>query len=849
MPQPQSPHQIIAGRYRLERVLGRGGMGVVWQATDELMGRAVAVKEVRVPLGLPADDRLRFGERALREARSAGRINHPAVVAIHDVVPATGEDEAVYIVTELVDAPTLADLLDREGALPPERVATIAVRVLGALGAAHAVGVVHRDVKPGNIMVLPGDEVKLLDFGIAHVTGDTRLTRQGMMGSTGYLAPELFHGNDPTPAADLWSVGVTLAQAVTGKLPFEGASTAATLHAVLYDDLPAIQCGEPLATVITGLLTRDVAQRLTVQQARDLLDVPVSAGATGRRGSSAAGEPDRPGPAGSEPEPEGESWERHATTMQPAGPTPPLQRPGPVAPATPSTEQPAVNFRAEVPRKTLVVNLVARFVLVGLVLWVAGLLATMLLMTGRPDWTLIPAVLVPLTVGAGLLVTVVHPPHGWLQLSTRSIRMHVGRGEPPHLLWEHIGAITVGPGAGRSARRSRLGIELTTDAPSDMMTRWRARGVLHEQDGSGPIWIVGDFDVSPAILVDELGAIAPGHVRIVGPADETPGGSARAFLPLGRRWPYPVLSSVLLVVLVVTGHLYVQHQRSAMVQLDADRVSAVAFSPDGTTLVSANQETAGITFWNVADRRAVATIPGHTRDIDVLAFSPDGKTLVSGGYDGVVKLWDVASRQNTATLSLTDFGRVSHVAFSPQGDSVAALGGDVVRMWRLSAANQPVNLSVDPAAEPLDLEAIGFTQDGQALVGFDQRGNLRAWETASGRPTSRVDGAVAPWAETTLDSRVLLRAPGSNQIVATLVGDASGRFSATALGPGDLFVAAAVGEIRIWDRTTGRTAHLYKPRVLPAQKVSTDVVAIGSASTVALGGIHGLWVWTYDSDD
>ncbi|MEU8327432.1 serine/threonine-protein kinase [Micromonospora sp. NPDC048839] len=848
MPNPQSPHQLIAGRYRLESVLGRGGMGVVWRATDELMGRTVAVKEVRVPLGLPTEERQRFAERALREARSAGRINHPAVVAIHDVVPASGDDEAVYLVTELVDAPTLADLLDRDGALPPDRVTAIAVRVLDALTAAHSVGVVHRDVKPCNIMVLPGDQVKLLDFGIAHAAGDTRLTRQGMMGSTGYLAPELFHGDDPTPAADLWSVGVTLAQAVTGELPFEGASTAATLHAVLYDDLPAIQCGEPLATVIAGLLTRDATQRLTVEQARDLLDAPVGAGAPGRRDSHAAiGEPDQRGPARPAPEPAGESWERHATTVQPAGPTPPRQRPVPAAPDTPSTEQPAVNFLAEVPRATVIVNIITRFVVVGLVLWVAGLLASLLLMTGRPDWTLFPAILLPLLAGAGLLVSIVSPPHGWVQLTARAMRMHFRRREPTHLLWEHVAAITVGSGAGRSATRSRLGIELTPDAPPDTINRWKARGVLREQDGGGPVWIVGDLDTSPSVLVDELGAVAPEQVRIVGPTDEVPGGSTRAFLPLGRRWPYPVLSCLLLVALVVTGHVFVRQTRSAMVELDADRVSTLAFSPDGATLVSAEDETSSITFWDVADRTATATVPAHTRGIEVLRFSPDGKTLASGGHDGVVKLWDVASRQNTANLTFGNYGSVDHVVFSPQGDSIAVLGGLRVMMWRLSSPNARVDLPVEPEAEPPTFDELRFNQDGQLLVAFNYRGELRAWETASGRQTSQVAGPTAPWAQTTRDSKVLLRTPGSNQVVTTLVGDTSGSFGSTAFGPGDLLVAASVGDIRIWHTTTGRTAHVYKPRVVPSQRVPESVVAISSAGTVALGGYSGLWLWTYDS--
>ena len=266
---------LVAGRYRLEDVLGRGGMGVVWRATDELIGRPVAVKEVRPPPGLPAEDRTLFGERALREARAAGRINHPAAVTIYDVVSAAGDDEAVYIVTELVTAPTLAEVLRQEGALPANRITMLAVRLLDALEAAHTAGVVHRDVKPSNIMVLDDADVKLVDFGIAHTSGDTRLTRAGVIGSASYLAPELFQGDSPSPAADLWAAGMTLLHAVDGREPFDGASTAAVIHSVLYGDLPPVHCDPPLADVIGGLLTRDPQQRMTLPQARELLTTAV----------------------------------------------------------------------------------------------------------------------------------------------------------------------------------------------------------------------------------------------------------------------------------------------------------------------------------------------------------------------------------------------------------------------------------------------------------------------------------------------------------------------------------------------------------------------------------------------
>ncbi|MCG5436395.1 WD40 repeat domain-containing serine/threonine protein kinase [Micromonospora foliorum] len=842
MPDSQAAQRLVAGRYRLESILGRGGMGVVWRATDELIGRTVAIKEIRAPVGLPADERRLFGERALREARTAGRINHPAVVAIHDLVPATGDDEAVYIVTELVDAPTLADLLDREGTLPPNRVTAIGIRMLDALKAAHSVGVVHRDVKPGNIMVLPGDEVKLLDFGIAQAAGDARLTRHGMMGSTGYLAPELFHGSDPTPAADLWSAGVTLAQAVNGELPFERASTAATVHAVLYDDIPAVDCDEPLSTVVAGLLTRDVAQRLTVEQARDLLDVPVVAGATGRRDDITpvvSGRPNRSAPEGAGPAPEGEAWERQPTTVQPAGPAPPRQRSSAAGSGTSST---GVSFPVVVPETARRVNVAVRLVLVGLVLWATLLFINVLTTLDVPEWTVIPVFLLPAVAGAWVALKVVDPPHGPLRVDPRSVRMTDARRKPHDLLWEHVASVTVGPGDSSSTVRSRLGIELTRRIPESTLSRARALGVIHEQGDRAPVWMIGDLNLSPAHTVRKLRSVIPSHVRIVGPASEIAGWPSRAFRPLGRRLPVVVLCFALLAALVLSGHLYTHRQQAAMVALADDPVSAVAFSPDGTALASASTETFSITLWNVADHRAMAVIPGHTKKINVLAFSPDGKTLASGGEDGVVKLWDVATRQSASTLAFGETQRVSDVLFTPQGSGIAAVGSGDAKVWpSLSSGKR-----VDFPDEQRYVEAARFSQDGRVLVTLDRKGSVRAWETASGRSASRIDGPVAPWSEVSADGEVLIHASGSGQILATLVGEA-GRPSATAFGPGDLFVTVRWDEIRVWRTTTGRTVHVYKAGFFPTDEWASDVVALSASGAAAVGGDEGLWVWTYGS--
>ncbi|HEY4023952.1 MAG TPA: serine/threonine-protein kinase [Pseudonocardiaceae bacterium] len=266
--------RIIAGRYAVVGELGRGGMGTVWRAQDQVIGRQVALKELRIPPGLSRVEHDTFVQRVLREARTAGALNDPAIVTVHDVVPDGG---AMYIVMELIEAENLADLVARGGPLDPRRVSDIGLQVLSALDTAHAAGIVHRDIKPSNIMLLPGDRVKLTDFGIAQGTDDPSLTATGgIMGSPGYMAPELFQGRPPSPATDLWSLGATLFHVAEGRAPFERGNTAATLHAILYEEPHLNHVRGPLAAAITGLLTQQSEQRLTAGRIRELLAAGMS---------------------------------------------------------------------------------------------------------------------------------------------------------------------------------------------------------------------------------------------------------------------------------------------------------------------------------------------------------------------------------------------------------------------------------------------------------------------------------------------------------------------------------------------------------------------------------------------
>lgn len=264
-----APQRMIAGRYAIVSEIGRGGMGIVWLAEDRTIGRRVAIKELHLSDGVPPDERGVFEQRVLREARTAGRLNDPAVVTVYDVLQESGN---TYIVMELIQAPTLSDLVKRSGPLPQDAVAALAGQLLSALEAAHGAGVVHRDVKPSNVMVLPNGRVKLTDFGIAQSLDDPRLTTSGILiGSPTYIAPERIQGAEAEPSSDLWSLGQVLFFAVEGYSPYERPTTAATMHAIISEVPYLTRCQGPLASVIMGLLINTPQARLRAEQVRGLL--------------------------------------------------------------------------------------------------------------------------------------------------------------------------------------------------------------------------------------------------------------------------------------------------------------------------------------------------------------------------------------------------------------------------------------------------------------------------------------------------------------------------------------------------------------------------------------------------
>ncbi|MFI6051857.1 protein kinase [Streptomyces violascens] len=328
---------LLAGRYRVVERLGRGGMGVVWRARDEVLGREVAVKELRTFSDASAPELGDLRLRMQREARAAARVRHPSVVAVHDVTEHEGRP---VIVMELVDGPSLDDVLGERGVLEPGEAAAIGAKVLEALAAAHRAGVLHRDVKPGNVLLDASGRVVLTDFGIAAMDdpGDgsqTNLTRSGeLVGSLDYLAPERAQGQEPGPASDVWALGATLYAAVEGAAPFRRTSTWSTLNAIVVEPLPEARRAGPLGPVLRRLMDKDPTRRPDALTAARLLAEVAASAASGETGPTA---PHTSPPAASPPR---SATVRDVLPHRPEGfgpVTPVPEHPEGLGPATPGS--------------------------------------------------------------------------------------------------------------------------------------------------------------------------------------------------------------------------------------------------------------------------------------------------------------------------------------------------------------------------------------------------------------------------------------------------------------------------------------------------------------------------------
>jgi serine/threonine protein kinase len=295
---------VIAGRYSLSTEIGRGGMGVVWRGQDEVLGRDVALKRIGLAPGGSSPDL----QRAEREARLAATLHHPHVVSVFDL--AVDGDEH-WLVMEYVESRNLAQIVKEKGPLPVDTAARLLAQVADALAAAHELGIVHRDVKPSNILVTPSGDAKITDFGIARAKADATLTQTGMVtGSPAYLAPEVASGEQASPASDVWSLGATLFHALAGHPPYDiGGNVVGALYKIVHEAPPRLDDAGWLAPVLEATMATDKDARWSMAQVRDVL---------------------RQGPDAAPPAPVGET-----RRMEPPTRTAPVAPVDPVAPDPP----------------------------------------------------------------------------------------------------------------------------------------------------------------------------------------------------------------------------------------------------------------------------------------------------------------------------------------------------------------------------------------------------------------------------------------------------------------------------------------------------------------------------------
>ncbi|MEU8171894.1 protein kinase [Microbispora hainanensis] len=332
--------RLVGGRYQLVEPIGRGGMGVVWRAHDQLLDRAVAVKEVRYDSAM-GDELSDLNRRTMREARAAGRLTHPNVVVVHDVIE---EDDRPWIIMQLVPSRSLGQVIREDGPLSAERTVEIGLQILDALRAAHRQGVLHRDVKPENVLLTDDGRVVLTDFGIARLEADSTMTRTGLVGTPAFIAPERLRGEAAQRESDLWSLGATLYTAVEGKPPHDRGMAMATMHAVLNDDPAPPRRAGALGSVLHRMLAKEPADRPGYEELIRLLK---------RASRELAPPPSRPAAAPAEPaEPASPQAAKPETPASPQGkasrgaaPYPPVS-PSPVSPS-PASSAPGSSARRD----------------------------------------------------------------------------------------------------------------------------------------------------------------------------------------------------------------------------------------------------------------------------------------------------------------------------------------------------------------------------------------------------------------------------------------------------------------------------------------------------------------------
>jgi tRNA A-37 threonylcarbamoyl transferase component Bud32 len=682
--------ELINGRYRLVEVIGQGGMGTVWRGYDEMLDREVAVKEILLPRELDAEQRSELSARAMREARSAARIDHPGIITVFDVAE---RDGCPVIVMEFIRGRSLADVIRDEGPLPYLRVAEIGAAMLDALRDAHAAGIVHRDLKPANVL-LTDRRVVITDFGIASLAGDATITKSGvLMGSPAYMAPEQAHRHAATPASDLWSFGATLYTAVEGHPPYQGPDFVSVLSGLLTQEPIAPQRAGPLTPLLGALFQKDPARRATAEQASAML-----AGVLGEAGVRPAALPQFP----------------YGTPTVPPGVVVPTMREGTIPAGTlgaavplhsgGTTPRPAARTGRRFGLVALISVPVVALAVTGFVVWSptnhthsgtrsSGTPAAALAGAPSPDQTGDSGNNTTSAGGPAKILAVAISPDGK----------------------------TLAEGDGDSAGTVRLWDLATRRKIVTLGGHYSAINALAFSP-DGRTLALGTTDNENAL---ELWDVAT-HKRVVAFTVADP--QSLVFSPDGGTltvggWDHSVER-----VNMATKRLTTVMPGSKSYD---DLAHAQALSPDGATLVT--EDTAStVSLWDVASHRKTATLHGNSYPGNAVAYSPDGKT-VAGSDGSNIRLWDTTSHQQTRDFPLvtSDPDVTNSIAFSADGRTLATGGGDdkTVRLWDLADQRQIASLRGHTGT----VLAVAFSHDGKILATGSKDKTIRLWDMSTHR--------------------------------------------------------------------------------------------------------------------